>query len=228
MKKILLIGDSIRMGYDHYVKERMANVAEVYFPNTNCGNSTMVLRSLHTWADDLKLYDVDAVHFNTGLWDTIRIYGDGTMLHPENYADNLERIIRRIQFLFPKAKIIFATSTPVQEENYIEDFETRHNCDIEAFNRIACEALPKHGVVINDLYELMRDVPDEYYSDQTHFYTAAATERLGYQVAHILCQTLNLDESRLVQPDATKYHCPGRFTPDKEAYVKRGDIYVRK
>lgn len=227
MKKILLLGDSIRMGYDHYVRERMANVAEVYFPNINCGYTTMMLRSLHSWTDALKLYEVDAVHFNAGLWDTVRVYGDGTLLRPETYADNLERIAERIHFLFPDTKVIFATSTPVQEDGYIEAFETRYNRDVEAFNQIACDVLPKHGVIINDLYGLMRDIPTEYYSDQTHFYTAAATERLGCQVAHVLCQALDLDESRLVLPEAAKYHCPTRGIPDKEAYRRQGHIYVQ-
>ena len=90
MKKILLIGDSIRMGYDHYVKERMANVAEVYFPNVNCTHTTTILRNLHSWTDALKLYEADAVHFNAGLWDTVRIYGDDTLLQPETYAEVLD------------------------------------------------------------------------------------------------------------------------------------------
>lgn len=228
MKKILLIGDSIRMGYDHYVRERMQNVAEVFFPDTNCGYSTMVLRSLHSWADDLKLYDADAIHFNVGHWDTVRIYGDTTLSRPETYANNLERIAGRIHFLFPHAKVIFATSTPVQEHNYIDAFEARYNKDVEAFNKIACEVLPKHGIIINDLYGLMQNVPEDYYSDQTHFYTAAATERLGCQVTHALCQALEIDESLLVLPDAAKYHCPNRGISDKEAYIQRGHIYVRK
>lgn len=228
MKKILLIGDSIRMGYDHYVRERMQNVAQVYFPDTNCGYSTMVLRCLHSWADELKLYDADAVHFNVGHWDTVRIYGDGTLSRPETYADNLERIAERIHFLFPRAKVIFATSTPVQEENYIEAFEVRYNKDVEAFNRIACEVLPKHDVIINDLHGLMRDVPADYFSDQTHYYTAAATQRLGCQVTHALCRALDIDERLLVLPDATKYHCPSRGLSDRETYIQRGHIYVHK
>ncbi len=36
MKKVLLIGDSIRMGYDKYVKDALNEVAEVYYPTENC------------------------------------------------------------------------------------------------------------------------------------------------------------------------------------------------
>ena len=227
MKKILLIGDSIRMGYDHYVKERMANVAEVYFPNVNCTHTTTILRNLHSWTDALKLYEADAVHFNAGLWDTVRIYGDDTLLRPETYADNLVRITKRIRFLFPNAKIIFATSTPVIESGYIEGFESRTNRDVEHFNRIACKVLPSEGVIINNLYELLQNVPEEYHSDQTHFYTGAATELIGCQVTHILCEALDIAEDKLILPDASKYHCPNRGIPDKDMYRQQGHIYVQ-
>ena len=70
MKKILLIGDSIRKGYDAYVRERMANLANVYFPEENCTFTTNILRFLHVWTDNLKLYEADAVHFNASMETT--------------------------------------------------------------------------------------------------------------------------------------------------------------
>ncbi len=228
MKKILLVGDSIRMGYDAYVKESMQNLAEVYYPASNSAHTANILRNLHTWTDDLRLYEADAVHFNAGLWDTVRIYGDGPLIGADTYRDNMRRIVKRIRFLFPGAKLIFATSTPVLEDGYIEEFETRSNCDVEEYNGIACEVMTEEGVVINDLYALLRDVPVEYHSDQTHFYTAAATELIGMQVNRILCQTLGLDESRLTPPDPMLFHCPKCALGDKEAYEQRGHIYVRK
>ena len=36
MKKILIIGDSIRKGYSKYVKVAFQDVAEVYYPDDNC------------------------------------------------------------------------------------------------------------------------------------------------------------------------------------------------
>ncbi len=36
MKKLILLGDSIRMGYAAYVKEKLAGAAEVLFPEENC------------------------------------------------------------------------------------------------------------------------------------------------------------------------------------------------
>jgi len=49
MKKIVLIGDSIRMGYDKYVKESLDGIAEVYYPEENCKFAEYVLRFIGEW-----------------------------------------------------------------------------------------------------------------------------------------------------------------------------------
>ena len=225
MKKILLLGDSIRLGYDNYVKESMKNIAEVYFPEENCSFTVNILRNLHVWTDELGLYEADAVHFNVGHWDTLRIYGDECLTRPEVYRDNLDRIMKRIKFLFPKAKIIFATSTPCIEDGYIEEFEMRYNKDIIEYNRIACEVMEQHGAIVNDLHKLLEDKPDSYHSDQSHYYTPEATVLLGDKVTEVLCDTLELDKSKIVKPDMSEYKLR-KAKGDKEMYIKRGDYYA--
>jgi len=226
MKKILLLGDSIRLGYDNYVKESMKNVAEVYFPEENCAYTVNILRKLHAWADELGLYEADAVHFNVGLWDTVRIYGDECIIRPEVYRDNLERIIKRINFLFPNAKIIFATSTPCIEKGFIADFEMRYNKDIVKYNQIACEVMEKYGATVNDLYSLLEDKPESYHSDQTHYYTPEATVLIGDQVTNVICDALDLDKAKLVKPDMSKYELI-KAKSDTEMFIKRGNYYAK-
>jgi hypothetical protein len=111
-KKIFLIGDSIRMGYDKYVKEALSEVAEVYYPNENCRFAEYTLRYAHEWKEKLGVPDdTDLVHWNVGLWDCLRQI-DGEVLIPlDEYKRNLERICRMIRHHFPKARMIFATST---------------------------------------------------------------------------------------------------------------------
>ena len=224
MKKILLIGDSIRQGYDNYVKESMENIAEVYFPDDNCRYTTYILRCIHEWATDLGCNDADLVHWNAGLWDTLKIYNDDCLINIDTYVENIERIIKRINFLFPNAKIIFATSTPVLEKGFIEDFEMRYNADVERYNEAACNVLKKYDVIINDLYSLLKDVPESYHSDQTHFYTAEATELIGGRVLDVICRTLNIDKALLKTPDKTKYNAE-KSKSDNEIYIKNGDYY---
>ncbi len=224
MKKILLVGDSIRNGYDLYVKENMENMAEVYFPSENCRFALYVLRYFHMWCERAKTFDFDAVHWNVGLWDTLRIYGDGCLTPIDEYERLLERIVLRIKRVCPNAVQIFATSTPVMESGYIKDYEMRYNADIEAYNAVAVRVMKKHGVIVNDLYALMKDTPDSYHSDQTHYYTAEATELMGDRVSLVLCDALSIDKSLLTPPDPQKF-VKTQYKNDNQCYIKRGDVY---
>jgi hypothetical protein len=49
MKKVVLIGDSIRMGYDKYIKDALNGTAEVFYPSENCRFAEYVLRYAHEW-----------------------------------------------------------------------------------------------------------------------------------------------------------------------------------
>ena len=214
------------MGYDWYVRERMAGVAEVFYPAENCRFTTHILRELHQWTDALKLYEVDIVHWNAGLWDTVRIYGDTNLVSPATYAENIDRICRRIEFLFPGAAQIFATSTPVMEEGYIPGFETRTNRDVEDYNEIARKTLAGRAE-INDLYDLLRDCHRQYHSDQTHFYTKKGTVLIGERVCAALCAALGVSKDELKPVDMESYQ-PILSVPDREAYAARGRFFVLK
>jgi len=193
MKKVLLLGDSIRMGYDKYVAEQLAGEAEVLFPSENCRFAEYILRSLGDWREKLGIDTLDAVHWNVGLWDTLRLTGDdGTLTRPEVYADYICRIQKRLMYYSPDAKYIFATSTPVWEEKFDPAKAVRYNRDIEQFNRIARDVLADFPVEINDLYALMCDQPKSLYSDMTHFYTPEGTKRLGDCVTQVLRTALDM------------------------------------
>ncbi len=53
MKKILLLGDSIREGYDVYVKKAFSGLYDVVYPSENCRFSSYIIRNLADWADAL-------------------------------------------------------------------------------------------------------------------------------------------------------------------------------
>ena len=194
MKKIVLLGDSIRMGYDKYVKEALDGVAEVYYPSENCCFAQHILRYAHEWKEKGGWPDdIDLVHWNAGLWDAAEICGDAPISSYSYYKEAIERIDRRMRLLFPKAKIVFATSTPVIErENRVF---TRHNSIIEEFNRVALEALSCTDTVINDLYPLAASFPKEYHSDWVHFYTPEGTEAIGGRVLSVICSELGIKAS---------------------------------
>lgn len=196
MKKILLIGDSIRLGYDKYVKMAFEDVAEVYYPEENSRFVMYVFRRLHEWKSELKCGDdIDVVHWNAGLWDDL-ILRDGKHLTPiEIYKEYVDRTCRMIKILFPKAKMIFATSTPVQEELF--GIEKRFNKDTEEYNRVAVEVVKEYGGEVNDLYSLAKAAPVDYHSDLTHYYTKEGTRLLTNQVVKCLEDALGIKAKEL-------------------------------
>ena len=205
-KKIFLIGDSIRMGYDKYVKEALADVAEVYYPDENCRYAENVLRFAHEWKSKTGAPDdVDLVHWNAGLWDVLELFGDEPLTTKEYYANVIPRIDRRLRMLFPKAKIVFATSTSV-EENLASEAFYRHNKTIEEYNAIALKALAGTDTVINDLYALTSRLPVSCHSDFVHYYTDAGREAIGGKVLSVICEQLGIS--------ATDVKLEG-FTPEK-------------
>ena len=55
MKNILLLGDSIRMGYDSFVRDKLAGRANVFFAEDNGRFAQYTLRALGDWKGQLSL-----------------------------------------------------------------------------------------------------------------------------------------------------------------------------
>lgn len=175
MKKIYLIGDSIRFGapnspgYGVFVKEKLTDKAEVYAPNENCRFTQYTLRYLHEWAVATSPKDeIDVVHWNNGLWDVLHLFGDEVFTDIDYYGKTLERIYKRIRFVFPNARVIFALSTSVKED-WADPSFIRYNNEIEEYNKKAIEVLAPLGVAINDLYSITQTFDDSLRSDWVHY-----------------------------------------------------------
>lgn len=194
MKKVLLLGDSIRIGYDKYVKEALKDTCEVYFPEDNCRFAQYLLRHLVDWKRYYELGEnLDVIHWNVGLWDSAVLYQDGFLTPPEFYEYFIDKLCRRIQLFFPNAKAIFATSTPVVEHRFLNpQVAYRKNCDVEMFNEIAVKKVTEYGFAINDLYSVVKDVPESYYSDMTHLYTPEGTQLLTNAVVKEIGKALDM------------------------------------
>ena len=192
MKKIVLIGDSIRMGYDKYVKEALMGSAEVYYPAENCRFAQNVLRFAHDWRKKGEWpKDIDLVHWNAGLWDILEMDGYGPLSSIEHYTNMIERIDKRLRFLFPEAKMVFATSTAVRENEY-KGSSRRRNSVIDEYNRAAIKVLSKTDTVIDDLYSITTDIPAECCSDMTHFNTPEGAAYVEGKVVSVLCRELGI------------------------------------
>lgn len=152
--KITLLGDSIRMmGYGLKVPELLGEDFEVFQPDDNCRFAKYTLRGLFDWKQDMEGSRI--VHWNNGLWDICNIFGDGLFTSETEYVENMLRIADIL--LSRYEKVIFATTTPVTEQN-----PYNRNEDIERYNDLIVPLLREKGIIINDLYKLVSSDIDKY------------------------------------------------------------------
>ena len=181
---VLLLGDSIRMGYCGFVREAMQDRAEVFWPEGNCMFAHYTLRFLYDWRhimpDPAK---IDVVHWNNGLWDIGQRDGREPLTPREDYVKTLVRIHGELRRYFPNARIVFATTTPINTSIKCEQ-HTLGNAIVEEYNAAAVAALKPLGVEIDDLYSFVRDnaVP---YVDIVH-YTPEGSRLIAGEVVRVI------------------------------------------
>jgi lysophospholipase L1-like esterase len=182
MKQVILIGDSIRMGYQATVKEALAGEAEVWGPEQNGGNTRNVLAHLHEWALERG---PDVVHVNAGLHDLRRDFGAEEAAVPlAEYADNVRHILEVVKTR-TEAAVLWALTTPVNEARHheVKDFD-RLEADVSAYNEAAREAAEGLQVPLNDLWTVVEAAGRDalLLADGVH-YTAEGYALLGRAVA---------------------------------------------
>lgn len=156
---VLILGDSISIGYTPYVKEALKEVAIVSRPlfengkNENCQGTLHGLKNIDRWLGTTRW---DIIHFNFGLHDLKHVDPvtgknstspeDPLQSDIQQYTKNLEHIVKRLRKT--KAKLIFATTTPYPDElsNAIRDPKAYVD-----YNRTALQIMEKEGIAINDL-----------------------------------------------------------------------------
>ena len=103
LPRVLLIGDSISIGYTPIVRENLKGKAEVVRPNTNCQHTAYGLSQIKTWLGDGKW---DVIHFNFGLHDLKYLDAAGKYVppdqgkqvaSPEDHERNLRAIVARLK-----------------------------------------------------------------------------------------------------------------------------------
>lgn len=165
MKKVMLLGDSIRLGYREKVAELLPGRAEVMGPNENCRFSAFTLWGLQSWVPD---DDYDVIQWNNGQWDTCHM-PDGKIHTPlAAYLEIQERIAA---ILRKKAKrLVFATTTPVWPEQFEKTaVHPRRNEDIDAYNEAVVKLMKALGVEVNDLNSaLKKDIKRYISEDMVH------------------------------------------------------------
>jgi lysophospholipase L1-like esterase len=168
LPKVVLIGDSIRMGYAPLVAKGLDGKAIVVSPARNGEDSGNVLRNLDEW---IIKEQPDVVHINAGLHD-LKLKDGSYQVPLVEYEKNLKSILARIR-KETKAKIIFATTTPILDDLHAQrkaSFD-RLEADVQKYNAVAVSLMKQAGVPINDLHKLVESRGREKLigGDGTHY-----------------------------------------------------------
>ncbi|MGF1484727.1 MAG: SGNH/GDSL hydrolase family protein [Opitutales bacterium] len=189
LPRVVLIGDSIRIGYEEFVRERLESKADVISAEENARTSTVVLDNLQAWAIDPQ---PDIVHLNCGLHDIRREFGaevNAVQLH--DYARNLERIFQSL-VENTQASVIWASTTPVNQQwhHQTKDFD-RFEEDVLAYNAQAKAIAESMQLKINDLHAIIQQAGrDRLLRDDGVHYTPSGSRLLGHAVADVVSKAL--------------------------------------
>lgn len=159
--RVLLIGDSILNGYGKAVTAALDGKAYVD-AWVNPYNQSEHLNKL--LAEVLANGPYDVVHFNMGLhgWQTGRIK-DGT------FEPLTQAYVEVIRAKLPKAKIIWASSTPVTVKGKPTELDPEINATIVEHNRMAAKVMAGLHVPVNDFYGLLAPKLELARGDQFHW-----------------------------------------------------------
>jgi acyl-CoA thioesterase-1 len=143
LPRVLLIGDSISIGYTLPVRELLKDKANVHRIPTNGGPTKNGVAYIDKWLGDKKW---DVIHFNWGIHD-LKFMPDGKrQVEPEDYEKNLRALVAKLKAT--GAKLIWATTTPIPDG---ELNPPRSFGKVPEYNEIAKRVMTENGVAIDDL-----------------------------------------------------------------------------
>jgi len=190
LPRVLLIGDSISIGYTLPVRELLKGKANVHRVLTNCG-PTKGPEKVDAWLVDKRTGGEkwDVIHFNFGLHDLKHSDDKGTLVpvtkdskrqvSPEDYEKNLRAIVGKLKAT--GAKLIWCSTTPVPE-----GARGRVPGDEVLYNEIALKIMKEHNIAVDDLYAFAKPRLDKIQNKaDVHFSTAGSKELAGQVVSTI-------------------------------------------
>lgn len=198
---VLIIGDSISIGYFPFVKDALAEEANVVHNPGNARHTGIGLEQIDNWLGDENW---ELIHFNWGLHDLCyrhpgaKAYGNRDKINgkvefsPEVYGKNLEFLVERLKQT--QAKLIFVTTTyiPPGEAGRVEGDEIK-------YNTVAKTIMKKHGVKINEIHPFSKKVHAKYKTKagDVHF-TKAGSQKLAKKITKGIKRALKASRRKRV------------------------------
>jgi len=191
LPRVLLIGDSISIGYTLPTREFLKGKANLHRIPTNGGPTTKGIASIDKWLGKGKW---EVIHFNWGLHDLKYMGPKGQNLFPKDkggkpqvplaaYEKNLDKLVGRMKKT--GAKLIWRNTTPVPPGS-----KGRYVGDSIKYNTAAARVMKKHGVPTHDLFAMSKKRMKELMLPANVHYKKEGARVLGKDVARVIVEAL--------------------------------------
>ncbi|MFT5126419.1 MAG: hypothetical protein ACI8W8_000011 [Rhodothermales bacterium] len=193
LPRVLLIGDSISIGYTLPVRELLKGKANVHRPPANCGPTTAGLAKMDGWLGDGKW---DVIHFNWGLHDLKYMGPQGKNLADPKakdskpqvpikaYEANLRKLVTRLKKT--GATLIWRSTTPCPE-----GAAGRVKGDSVRYNAVAKTIMDEHGIAIDDQYSFALSRLSKIQLKANVHFSPSGSKALAGQAAAAIEKALN-------------------------------------
>jgi len=189
LPRVLIIGDSISIGYTLALRQVLKGVANVHRPPENCESTREGLAKLDRWLGEGKW---DLIHFNWGLHDLKYVDAQGNRVSVdkghqkvplEEYKRNLEELVGRLEKT--GAILIWRPTTPAPPGAF-----GRVPGSEAAYNKAAAAIMARHGVQIDDMNAFIRKERIPHVEPDNVHFSQASSARLAEEAAGVIRRAL--------------------------------------
>ncbi len=170
---ILVIGDSISIGYTPYVQDALATNYDVSHNLCNAMESSNGVKKIDLWLSQRATWE--AITFNHGLWDAASWVNTPI----STYKNNLHVIAQKIKARTSKPLFILTTEV-------LPGTPYRNDSRVQALNAAAVEVMNAEGIPVLDLHTFSQTIQDKHVNPNDVHYTEEGSSLLADEVLNEL------------------------------------------
>jgi len=153
LPRVIIVGDSVSLGYTLRVRDAMASTANIHRAPTNTGPTTTGLAKMDYWLNGEKW---DVIMFNFAIHDA--------WASTTRYHDNLSEIVRRLKLTNPTSTLVWARTTPFVIANLTPQLTA------PMMNQVSDAIMTSNNIAMIDLYSpIVGHELDYQLADKTHY-----------------------------------------------------------
>ena len=149
VKNVLIIGDSISIGYTPFIKKALAPDVNVEHNRGNGGSTLRGIDSVEVWSGSRQW---DVIAFNFGLHDMVHKDSLGKYNVNGKVAVTLDEYRKNLKFIVSKLRETTATLIFINTTEVPEKADGRRVIDPSLYNQVAEQVMKENGIKVVDLY----------------------------------------------------------------------------